>query len=107
MVMRPGVDASEELGAWVQKRRARLDASGVVAVLRIGERAANAPSKALLELKRGDDLGAITVWANGMVDLDLLRSGAAEPQARTSECSSVEELTRVLDACFQRFLDAV
>jgi hypothetical protein len=60
-----------------------------------------------LELRRGDDLGTLTLWANGMVDFDVLRPGQPQPRSSTRECDAPEELSTALDVFLQEFVDAV
>ncbi len=103
----PEIHASQEPGAWLEARRVRLDECDVSARLREDGSPRDQALKGSLELRRGGHLGAVTIWANGMIDFDVLRAGAAEPRSTTWESSTVLDLWRTLDACLQEFADAV
>lgn len=107
MVLVPEVDASEELWAWLENRRQQLDASGVEARLQTNDVVSQRRGKAGIEFRRGEDLGQITMWANGMIDLDVLRHGQAKPQATTRECLSSGDIPAVLDAYLREFVGTV
>ena len=107
MVLLSQVDASEELGAWLSNRRPLLDERGVTARLRTSDVASERRGKAGIELRRGEDIGSVTMWANGMIDFDVLRDGQAEPQSTTRECVSLGDIPTVLDEYLHKFVGTV
>jgi hypothetical protein len=107
MVLVPEVDASQALAAWLRDRRTQLEENGITANLRTSEVASQRPNKAAVELKRGEDLGLLTMWANGMIDCDLLPTGARDPQSSTRECIAVRDVVATLDAYLSAFVRAV
>jgi len=106
MVLVPEVDASLALAAWLRERRTQLEESGVTANLRTSEVASEGSKKAAIELKHGEDLGLLTMWANGMIDFDLLRTGAREPPSSTRECLALTDVVATLDAYLSGFVRA-
>jgi len=107
MVLVPEVDASEELGAWLENRRPQLEVRGVAARFRSSDVASERWGKVGIDFRRGEDLGQVTMWANGMIDLDVLRDGQGEPQVMTRECVSAGDIPTVLDAYLQEFVGTV
>jgi hypothetical protein len=107
MAVVPQIHASEELGAWLASRRTQLDESGVATHFRTSDVASERQGKATVELRCGEDLGYVSLWANGMIDFGVVRSGQVEPQETTRECESVGDIGAVLDACLDEFVGTV
>ncbi|HXJ20127.1 MAG TPA: CPCC family cysteine-rich protein [Polyangia bacterium] len=106
MVLIPKIDATFALVTWLDERRAQLEASGVTATLRTSDHQPAGQDKAVIEWKRGDDLGLVTLWANGMIDFDVLRTGESQPMSRTHECLLADEIAVTLDTCLAAFVRA-
>jgi len=106
MVLVPQVDASEKLGAWLESRRPHLDECGVTTHLRTSD-GSERPAKAAIELRRGEDVGYIAMWANGMIDFGVLRNGQIETQETTRECESLSDISTVLDTYLHEFVRTV
>jgi hypothetical protein len=107
MVMVPEIDATKELELWLAHSRALIDKSGVRVHLRTAESDQDRRMKAAVEIVRGDRMGVITMWANGMIDCDVLLLGQKDFRSMTSECFSAGELTSALDDYLRGFTDAV
>src|ERR1051325_3102618 len=61
------------------------------------------PAKAAIELRRGEDVGYIAMWANGMIDSGVLRNGQIDTQRTTRECESLSDISTVLDTYLHEF----